>query len=105
MKCTLVSQIFSRDILLITGEFYTEMKYTDTSLKNHMVKYKQVESLTECFRQCLKCDMEDGCSCSSINFSHFQMDDRNECEINDAAHHEHIIDLAIRPGFQYYERQ
>ena len=86
------------------GEFYTEMKYTDTSLKNHMVKYKQVESLTECFRQCLKCDLEDGCACSSINFSHFQIDSKNDCEVNDANHLDYIADFVTRYGFQYYER-
>ena len=69
-----------------------------------MVKNKQVASLTECFRHCLQCDMEDGCACSSMNFSHFKIDDKNECEINDAAHYEHANDFISRPGFQYYER-
>ena len=88
-----------------TGEFYTDGKYTNTYLKNHMVKHKQVESLTECFRQCLQCDIENGCVCSSINFSHFQIDNKNECEVNDATHLDHIVDFVKRSGFQYYERQ
>ena len=92
-------------ILILTGEFYTDIKYTNTSLKNHMVKYKQVDSLTDCFRQCLQCDVENWCSCSSINFSHFQIGNMNECEINDAAHYEYVTDFVPRPGFQYYERQ
>ena len=95
---------YTKYISLNTGEFYTEIKYANTSLKNHMVKYKQVESLTECFRLCLQCDMEDQCACSSINFSYFQLDDKNECEVSDAAHYEHATDFVTRPGFQYYER-
>ena len=78
--------------------------YTNTSLKSHLVKYNQVDSLVECFRLCIECDVEDGCTCSSINFSHFQLDHKNECEINDAAQYEHGIDFVTRPGFQYYER-
>ena len=95
---------FIRDIFLILGEFYSDINYTNSSLMNHMVKYKQVYSLMECFRLCLQCDIEDGCACSSINVSIFQIDNKNECELNDAAHYEHAIDFITRPGFQYYER-
>ena len=91
-------------IFLHTGEFYTDIKYTNTSLKNHMTRYKQVDSLSECFRYCLQCDMEDGCACSSMNFSHLQIDSKNVCEINDATHYEHVTDFVTRPGFQYYVR-
>ena len=87
------------------GEFYTNINYTNKSLKNHMVKYIQVDSLVDCFSQCIQYGMKDGCTCSSINFSHFKIDSKNECEINDAAHYEHFNDFVARPGFQYYERQ
>ena len=50
------------------------------------------------------CDIEDGCACSSINCSHFQIDNKNECEVNDAALYEHAVDVGTRPGFQHYER-
>ena len=91
-------------LFLPLGEFYTDIKYTNTSLKNHLVKHKQVDSLSECFRYCLQCDMGDGCTCSSINFSYFQIDSKNECEVNSEAHYEYGIDFVPRPGFQYYER-
>ena len=86
-------------ILFHTGEFYTDIEYTNISLKNHLAKRKQVDSLLECFRLCVQCDVEDGCACSSINFSHFQIDNKNECEINDAAHYEHVTEFVTRPGF------
>ena len=93
-----------QDTFFTIGEFYTSINYTNKSLKNHMANRKQVDSLVDCFSQCIQHDMKDGYTCSSINFSHFQTDNKNECEINDATHYEHGNDLVSRPGFQYYER-
>ena len=86
-----------------TGKFFSDISYTDRSLKNHVTITKRVNSLTECFRLCFECRMDGNCSCLSANFSRYKVDNEYKCEINNGTHFNNGEDFVHRIGFQYYE--
>ena len=83
--------------------FYSGFQSTNRSLRNHIIKFKEVNSLTECFHLCFNCRMDKDCNCLSANFSHFKVENKYKCEINNATRSSYGEDFVKRIGFQYYE--